>query len=141
MTSMVDLDKEIFDSGFHVKKLLFTPPARPLDLDSPAEPPRSKGVKLPKVDVPTFDGNILNWQTFWEQFCIAVHNRKNLSNTEKLVYLRRSLKDGSAKKVIEGLSLSGEHYAEAMECLQFRYNRPRLIHQTHVQKIMELAWS
>ena len=97
------------------------------------------GVKLPKIDVPTFDGNILNWQTFWEQFSIAIHERSSLSDTEKLVYLRHSLKDGAAKKVIEGLSRSGDQYAEAIMCLKSRYDRPRLIHQTHVKKIVEIA--
>ena len=24
------------------------------------------GVKLPKLEVPTFDGNIMNWAAFWE---------------------------------------------------------------------------
>lgn len=32
----------------------------------------NSGVKLPKLDVPTFDGNLLNWRSFWEQFCISV---------------------------------------------------------------------
>ena len=54
------------------------------------------------------------------------------------MYLQQSLKDGSAKSVIEGLSRSGEHYAEAVGCLKSRYNRPRLIHQTHVRKICEV---
>ena len=97
------------------------------------------GVKLPKIDVPTFDGNILNWQTFWEQFSIAIHECSSLSDTEKLVYLRHSLKDGAAKKVIEGLSRSGYQYAEAIMCLKSRYDCPRLIHQTHVKKIVEIA--
>ena len=97
------------------------------------------GVKLPKIDVPTFDGNILNWQMFWEQFSISIHERSSLSDTEKLVYFRHSLEDGAAKKVIEGLSRSGDQYAKAMMCLQSRYDRPRLIHQTHVKKIVEIA--
>ena len=96
-----------------------------------------KGVKLPKLDVPTFDGNILNWRSFWEQFRISVHDCSNLSDSEKLVYLQHSLKNGSAKSVIEGLSRSGEYYAEAIECLRSRYNRPCLIHQTHVRMILE----
>ena len=96
------------------------------------------GVKLPKIDVPTFDGNILNWQAFWEQFSIAIHERSSLSDTEKLVYLRHSLKDGAAK-VIEGLSRSGDQYAEAITCLKSCYDRPRLIHQIHVKKIVEIA--
>lgn len=133
--SATTLDKEIFDSGLQVKKLLFTPHARPPPEPS-VESPGSMGVKLPKLDVPTFDGNILNWQTFWEQFCVAVHDRSSLSDA---VYLRHALKDGSAKKVIEGLSRSGEHYIEAIECLRSRYNRPRIIHQTHVRRIMEIA--
>ena len=34
--------------------------------------------------------------------------------------------------VHEGLSSTGDHYDEAIECLKARYNRPRLIHQAHV---------
>lgn len=56
---------------------------------------------------------------------------------EKLVYLRNSLKDGSAKGIIEGLSTSGECYAEAIKTLKARYDRPRLIHQSHVRVILE----
>ena len=77
---------------------------------------------------------------FWEQFCVAVHNRTDISDTEKLVYFCHAIKDGTANTVVEGLSCSGELYAEAVECLKSRYNRPRLIHQTHVhvRKISEV---
>ena len=92
-------------------------------------------MRLPKRDVPSFDGHILNWQSFWEQFCVA---RTNISDIEKLVYLRNSLKDGSAKNAIEGLSHSGEQYKEAIQCLRSRYDRPRLIHQAHVKKIVDI---
>ena len=37
-----------------------------------------KGVKLPKLDVPSFDGDVLNWRQFWEQFSVSVHDRKSL---------------------------------------------------------------
>ena len=88
--------------------------------------------------MPTFDGSILNWKTFWEQFDVSVHDRSNLTDSEKLAYLRHALKDGSAKTVIEGLSRSGEYYDEAITCLKSRYDRPRLIHQAHVRKILEI---
>ena len=135
-TLLVSLEKQVFDCSLKIKQLLHAlshshdPPTASLD---------GKGVKLPKLDVPTFDGNILNWRSFWEQFCVSVHDRSNLSDAEKLVYLQHSLKNGSAKNVIEGLSRSGEYYAEAIECLQSRYNRPRLIHQTHVRMILEAS--
>ena len=97
----------------------------------------SKGVKLPKLDVPTFDGNIHKWKCFWEQFCISVHDCSSLLDSEKLVYLQHALKEGTAKHVIEGQYHSGKHYTEAVKCLTSRYDRPRLIHQTHVKMIFE----
>lgn len=63
---------------------------------SPSLATDSRGVKLPKINVPIFNGNILYWKTFLEQFSIAVHARSNISDCEKLVYLRHSVKDGSA---------------------------------------------
>lgn len=70
---------------------------------------------------------------------MAIHDRDDISDTQKLVYLQHSLKDGSAKSAIEGLSRSGEHYTEAVDCLKSRFNRPRLIHQTHVREICEVS--
>ena len=104
---------------------------------TPTSTPTCEGIKLPKIDVPSFDGNILHWQTFWDQFCISIHHRTNLSEAEKLVYLQQALKDGSAKHSIEGLSQLGDCYAEAISCLKSRFDQPRLIHQTHVRIILE----
>ena len=95
-------------------------------------------MKLPTLEIPTFDGSILNWTTFWEQFDISIHSRFDLATAEKLAYLRDALKNGNAKASIEGLSRSGEQYEEAIACLKDRYDRPRLIHQAHVRKIVEI---
>ncbi len=94
-------------------------------------------VRLPKLDVPTFDGNILSWRQFWEQFSVSIHDRRNISVAEKLVYLQQALKGGNAMSLIEGLSRSGEHYVEAVASLKSRYDRPRLIHQTHVRMLLD----
>ena len=40
--------------------------------------------------------------------------------------------------MIESLSRTGERYDEAIECLENRYNKPRLIHQAHVKEIIEV---
>ena len=129
-------EDNVFSMLATVKKLLF--PSPPPDPTSPTGPPGSGTVKLPKIDVPTFDGELLHWQTFWEQFSVSVDKRSDISNTEKLVYLRHSLKDGSAKNVIEGLSHSGDQYSEAIDSLKARYDRPRIIHQAHVRRIYEV---
>ena len=116
-----------------IKSLFAVTPA-----DTPTLPTtEGTGVKLPKLDVPEFDGNIIRWKQFWDQFSIAVHSKTALSNAEKTVYLQHAIKDGSARNAIEGLSHSGDNYAEAVECLKSRYDRPRLIQRTHVQLTLD----
>ncbi len=132
-------EDNIFDMSIKVKKLLFiTPISTSPAASPPTVTPEPHAVKLPKIDVPMFDGELLHWQTFWEQFSISVDKRSDISNTEKLVYLRHALKDGSAKNIIEGLSHSGDQYKEAIDSLKARYDRPRIIHQSHVREIYEL---
>ena len=46
------------------------------------------GVNLPRIEVPTFDGTILNWRLFWKQFQAAVHDKPYLGEVDKLTYLR-----------------------------------------------------
>ena len=95
------------------------------------------GIKLPRIETPTFDGNILNWRIFWEQFDSAIHSKSHLSDSDKLTYLREALKSGPAKNVVVGLTQTSENYNEAIRCLQKRYDRPRVLHQEHVRKIQE----
>ena len=90
-------------------------------------------VEVPKISVPTFDGDILSWAVFWEQFQTAIHDNKELHEAQKLAYLRDAVDKGPAKKVIQGLAHSAGTYLEAVKCLQERYDRPRFIHQKPVK--------
>lgn len=114
-----DLEKLHFDCSHIIKKLLGSHASR---TTKAAATPADKTSKLPKLDVPTFDGDILRWQPFWEQFETSVHNRTSLSNAEKLVYLQQAIRSGSARTAIKGLSHSGDQYDEAVGCLKGRYN-------------------
>ena len=52
------LESQVFDCSVGIKELLSSVP----DLSKASTPPfENKGVRLPKLDVSTFDGNILNW--------------------------------------------------------------------------------
>ena len=57
--------------------------------------PRPRENKLPTIDVPTFHGDIMKWATFWSVFQSAVGNRDSLSDTTKLIYLRKAIKRDS----------------------------------------------
>ena len=129
MVKQKDLEGSLFKNSLKLKRMF---------KDFETKPTPDHSIRLPKIAVPTFNGDILTWKPFWEQFSVAVHSRTDISNQEKLVYLRHSVKDGSARSTIEGLSRTGENYDEAIECLKTRYDKPRLIHQAHVRKILDI---
>ena len=43
--------------------------------------------KLPKLQLKSFDGNVLNFQTFWDTFDSAVNKNENLDDVTKFNYL------------------------------------------------------
>ena len=45
----------------------------------------------------------MNWSNFWDLFSVSIHDKRELSDAEKLAYLRDALKDGPAGAVIRGL--------------------------------------
>ena len=84
-----------------------------------------------------FHGDILQWKSYWEQFSVSIYDCSKLMKDEKLVYLQNSVKDKTTKGLIEGLTRSSEHHDEAVKCLLSRYDRPRVIHQAHVRRIID----
>ena len=94
--------------------------------------------KLPRLIVKEFDGTILSWQSFWEQFSSAVHDRSDLSTIDKFSYLKSLLTD-KAEKVISGLSLSAENYKSAVELLEERYGNKQAQINAHMENMLKLA--
>ena len=61
--------------------------------------------RLPKLSLPTFDGNPLEWQTFWDSFSTEVDSNPNFTGVQKLNYLHTQLQ-GVTLCVISGFPLS-----------------------------------
>ena len=61
--------------------------------------------KLPKLVIKEFDGNVLNWQTFWDQFESTIHSKININDIDKFSYLKSFLCP-SAYETISGLALA-----------------------------------
>ena len=53
-----------------------------------------------KIHLPTFDGNLMNWSTFWCQFRVAVNCSADLSKEHKLAYLWDAVQDPSTKHLL-----------------------------------------
>ena len=69
-------------------------------------------VKLTKLNLPVFNGDVLQWQSFWNQFVAAVDST-DLPDVSKFSYLRAS-SEREPKAAIQGLSLTSAHYAKRL---------------------------
>ncbi|XP_026063123.1 uncharacterized protein LOC113046525 [Carassius auratus] len=95
-------------------------------------------VKLPKLIINKFNGEISQWQDFWNQFETAIHKNDALSKTEKFNYLKTYL-TGAASKAIAGLMLTDSNYDHAIELLQNRFGRKDLLVNAHMTKLLNLC--
>ena len=95
----------------------------------------SKPHSLPKINLPTFSGAFMEWVSY-EQFNAIVHN-SDIPSVSKFVYLQSVLK-GEAKAVIQGLSLTEEHYLIARDLLEQRYGRKEKLIFAHIQELLNI---
>ena len=84
-------------------------------------------MKLPKLTLQPFDGDLTTWTLFWDSFKAAVHNNDGLSQVDKFNYLK-GLLQRTALESISGLSLTGANYREAVLILSKQFgNKPQII--------------
>ena len=93
--------------------------------------------KLPTIDVPTFDGDIMRWCYFWTAFEAAVDSKK-LSKPTKLSYLRKAVKDPSSQTLLFSPQESPDFYDEVVKALKLRFNRTKEIHRKLVHNLVSL---
>ena len=106
-------------------------PSRTPDIPTSA----SSRVKLPKLTLRPFNGDITAWTTFWDSYESAVHNNRELTDIDKFNYLR-SLLEKSAYDCIAGLSLTAANYAEAITVLKKRFGNKQQIITKHMDILL-----
>ena len=91
-------------------------------------------VKLPDINLPTFDGNYSSWITFRDIFTAIVIDNKQLSGISKFFYLNSSLQ-GEPKACISNLPASEVNFTVASNILLDRYDNVRLIATDRIQRL------
>ena len=76
--------------------------------------------KLPNLSIKCFNGNPIEFQSFFDSFQAAIHENNSLKNITKFNYLRTFLR-GPTLTSISGLFLTSENYNQAIEILKKRY--------------------
>ncbi|XP_065191900.1 uncharacterized protein LOC135822992 [Sycon ciliatum] len=82
-------------------------------------------VNLPKLSLPSFSGDILDWPVFWDMYVASVDSQQ-LPNVTKFTYLKSSLK-GSACRLIAGIAVTDQNYPVALKTLQDEFGRADVI--------------
>jgi len=83
-------------------------------------------VNLPKFELPNFSGELCEWPSFADLFLASVHGNAKLKNSQKLQYLKTSLK-GEALTLIQAIPVTDANYDEAWTLLKSRYDHKREI--------------
>jgi hypothetical protein len=95
------------------------------------------GIKLPTLPLPTFNGDTLKWQTFWDTFKSAVHENVSLSAIQKFTHLKAQLL-GEAANSVKGLPLTESNYDKTITILIERFGQPHKIINAHMQALLDL---
>jgi len=93
--------------------------------------------RLPKLTLPTFSGDPLSWQTFWDSFSAAVDSRPSLGTIQKFNYLLAQLQ-GNAARTIAGLPLTEANYSQSILLLKERFGQPGKIQHAHMQALLDI---
>ncbi|XP_074657314.1 uncharacterized protein LOC141910519 [Tubulanus polymorphus] len=97
----------------------------------------SKRVSLPKLQLPKFAGDLLEWCSFWDLFKSTVDEQRNLTPVEKFSHLKCHLVN-EAKQTIEGLPLTSINYEKAKELLENRFGQAHKITEANLDQLIEL---
>ena len=112
--------------------------------DKPAPPPTivtttpaatSKTVQMPKMELPSFRGDLMKWATFWSEFSSAMASHPELTGANKLAYLHTAIKDPKTAPLMES-GVEGEgRYEKVVVLLQRRFDKRRVIHSNYCRAL------
>lgn len=98
---------------------------------------RTSNVRLPKINLKTFNGDLTQWISFHNLFETTVHSNNSLTNIEKFQFLISSLQD-EPFNLVKSLPLTNQNYIVAYETLVQRYHNPRLLQSLHINEIINI---
>ena len=121
-------DRELFENQYYEVKAKFIELLHPGDNPGQSDNDSEHGsnhlsgvnhanksyVKLPSIQLPSYDGTISTWLHFRDTFDSLIIQNNTLSNVKKFRYLISSLK-GKAKHVISNLQITNDDFVVAWD--------------------------
>ncbi|XP_055622584.1 uncharacterized protein LOC129766143 [Toxorhynchites rutilus septentrionalis] len=92
-------------------------------------------LKLPRMNLPAFSGNYLEWQSFIDLFKSMVDQNPSLKDSQKSYFLKTNL-TGEAASLISHLKIEDVNYGLALQKLQSRHDKPLEIAHKHIERFL-----
>ncbi|XP_049291040.1 uncharacterized protein LOC125767999 [Anopheles funestus] len=96
--------------------------------------PNAPHLRLPKIELPSFDGDQTKWLSFRDRFIAMIDASPELPSIAKLEYLLSALK-GEAALPFEHTQLTADNYSVTWAALLKRYDNPRLLVREYYRKL------
>ncbi|XP_049548300.1 uncharacterized protein LOC125959515 [Anopheles darlingi] len=93
-------------------------------------------LRLPKVELPSFDGEVTKWLTFKDRCLAMVHDAAEMPDVVKLQYLLAALKDKVARD-FEYVQITAENYLSTWEVLVKRYDNSKTLKREYPRNQIE----
>lgn len=88
--------------------------------------PSRHQLNCPEIHLPTFDGTIENWHSFYDSFLSTIDRSERLTPVQKFHYPRSSL-TGKAARSIQSLDVTELNYSIAIDVLKEKFDCHRQV--------------
>ncbi|KYN14628.1 hypothetical protein ALC57_13157 [Trachymyrmex cornetzi] len=92
---------------------------------------------LPKINLPSFSGDYHSWRFFYDLFTSMVGENHDLSNVEKMHYLKTCL-TGDAARLVTNLKITDNTFGIAWRTLVSPYENKRVLISAQLDKLFSL---
>ncbi|GFY14212.1 uncharacterized protein TNCV_3614011 [Trichonephila clavipes] len=94
-------------------------------------------LKLPRRELPAFTSNYIDWTSFRDLFLASVGNNSTLSDSQKLQYLKLSVK-GESATLLQSIQITNDNYKKAWNALTERYeNESEIINAALIKLVSQ----
>ena len=96
-------------------------------------------LKLPKIELKTFSGEVRDWLGFWSQFK-RIHEDKDIEVEDKFQYLIQATSTGTrAREIVESFPPTAANYEKVINSLKNRFGREELFIEYYIRELLGLV--
>ncbi|XP_071582019.1 uncharacterized protein [Temnothorax nylanderi] len=101
-------------------------------------PDQTNQIKLPKIELKRYDGDIKEWLRFWSQFK-KIHENATIDRETKFQYLLQAMvPDSRAAELVGSFPPTDENYDKVIAAIKNRFGRDEMLVEVYVRELLKL---